>query len=389
MTVPHKFGETTIEAEPERVVSVGYTEHDVLLQLGVVPVGVTDWYGDQPFATWPWAQELLGDAEPEVLSLTDGFEYEKIAALEPDLIIGTNAGMTEKDYELLSAIAPTVTSVEGSTQYFSSWSDQTLQIARAFGREADGQQLIDDVDAAHAEVAAEHPEYAELSAVFSQGGPYDGILYVYPDGLSTDFLTDLGFQYLQGLEEYAPEAGSQAEISAENVDLIEADVVVFATESQEHVRRAPGLGHDLAAPGGHGEPRGLHRRDARRGDLLRHAAQPGVRPGAAGADDRARLEGRGAARVPVVSLLQSTSRPENGRVTDYNDIPVEDDGIKLGQFLKLADLVESGAQAKQVLAGGVVRVNGDVETRRGRQLERGDVVSLGANSARVGGERDW
>ena len=71
------------------------------------------------------------------------------------------------------------------------------------------------------------------------------------------------------------------------------------------------------------------------------------------------------------------------------NVPIEDSSIKLGQFLKLADLVESGAQAKQVLAGGVVRVNGDVETRRGRQLERGDVVNLGAKSARVGGERDW
>ncbi len=76
-------------------------------------------------------------------------------------------------------------------------------------------------------------------------------------------------------------------------------------------------------------------------------------------------------------------------MSDYNDIPVEEDGIKLGQFLKLADLVESGSEAKQVLAGGVVRVNGDVETRRGRQLERGDIVNLGAKSARVGGEREW
>lgn len=76
-------------------------------------------------------------------------------------------------------------------------------------------------------------------------------------------------------------------------------------------------------------------------------------------------------------------------MTEYNDIPVDEDGIKLGQFLKLADLVDSGSEAKQVLAGGVVRVNGDVETRRGRTLERGDVVSLGANSARVGGEREW
>lgn len=233
VTVEHRFGETTVASEPERVVSVGYTEQDTLLQLGVVPVGVTEWYGEQPFATWPWAQELLGDAEPEVLSLTDGFEYEKIAALQPDLIIGTNAGMTKKDYDLLTAIAPTITSVEGSTQWFSSWSDQVLQIARALGREADGQALVDEVDEAHAQVAAAHPEYADLTAVFSQGGPYDDIMYVYPEGLSTDFLTDLGFQYKEGLEEYAPEVGVQAEISAENVDLIEADVVVFATESQE------------------------------------------------------------------------------------------------------------------------------------------------------------
>ena len=76
-------------------------------------------------------------------------------------------------------------------------------------------------------------------------------------------------------------------------------------------------------------------------------------------------------------------------VSEMNDVPIDDEGIKLGQFLKLANLVESGSEAKQVLAGGVVRVNGDIETRRGRQLERGDVVSLGANSARVGGEREW
>ncbi len=113
-TVPHKFGETVVPEAPERVVSVGLTEQDTLLQLGVMPVAVTEWYGEQPHATWPWAHDLLGDAEPEVLSQSDGIEFEKIAALEPDLIVGTNAGLTEKDYELLSAIAPTVTSVEGS-----------------------------------------------------------------------------------------------------------------------------------------------------------------------------------------------------------------------------------------------------------------------------------
>jgi ribosome-associated protein len=66
------------------------------------------------------------------------------------------------------------------------------------------------------------------------------------------------------------------------------------------------------------------------------------------------------------------------------DVPIREDSIRLGQFLKLADLVDSGADAKAVLAQGVVSVNGEPEGRRGRQLRKGDVVTLGERSARVG-----
>lgn len=65
------------------------------------------------------------------------------------------------------------------------------------------------------------------------------------------------------------------------------------------------------------------------------------------------------------------------------DVPIRDESIRLGQFLKLANLVESGADAKPVIAAGEVTVNGEVETRRGRQLTRGDVVVLGPQAARV------
>ena len=65
------------------------------------------------------------------------------------------------------------------------------------------------------------------------------------------------------------------------------------------------------------------------------------------------------------------------------DVPIADESIRLGQFLKLANLVESGAEAKPLIASGLVRVNDEVETRRGRQLAPGDVVSLAAHSARV------
>ena len=66
-----------------------------------------------------------------------------------------------------------------------------------------------------------------------------------------------------------------------------------------------------------------------------------------------------------------------------DDVPIRDDSIRLGQFLKLANLIETGSDAKVVTADGLVQVNGEVETRRGRQLVVGDVVTLGPGSARV------
>ena len=64
-------------------------------------------------------------------------------------------------------------------------------------------------------------------------------------------------------------------------------------------------------------------------------------------------------------------------------MPIRDESIRLGQFLKLANLIDSGADAKAVIADGVVSVNGEVDTRRGRQLRPGDVVVVAGRSARV------
>jgi ribosome-associated protein len=58
------------------------------------------------------------------------------------------------------------------------------------------------------------------------------------------------------------------------------------------------------------------------------------------------------------------------------EIPISSDGIRLGQFLKLADAVEVGSDVKLLLAEGTVEVNGETENRRGRQLVRGDVITL-------------
>lgn len=68
---------------------------------------------------------------------------------------------------------------------------------------------------------------------------------------------------------------------------------------------------------------------------------------------------------------------------DAFEVPIRDESIRLGQFLKLASLIESGAEAKEVIADGLVSVNGEVEVRRGRQLHAGDLVEIAGASARV------
>ena len=108
VTVKHQFGETKIATPPKRVVSAGFTEQDDLLAVGVVPIAVTNWWGDQPFGVWPWARQKLGSAQPAVLSLDNGLEFDKIAALKPDLIVATNAGVDRDSYNRLSSIAPTI-----------------------------------------------------------------------------------------------------------------------------------------------------------------------------------------------------------------------------------------------------------------------------------------
>jgi iron complex transport system substrate-binding protein len=232
VSVEHALGTTLIDTEPQRVVTVGVTEHDTVLAVGMTPVGVTEWYGDQPDATWPWAQDELGDAEPVVLHTTDGLEYERIVALEPDLIIGTNAGLDPQQYEQLSQIAPTIAHPTGAPLYFSPWDDQARLIGQALGKVDEMDVVIADIDAQFAAAAAAHPEFEGTRIVFLQNAFYDGSAIAYQEGLSTEFLTDLGFIIPSEIDEFATEG--QAYIPLERLDVLDTgDVLLWATEAPD------------------------------------------------------------------------------------------------------------------------------------------------------------
>ncbi|MCG2620433.1 RNA-binding S4 domain-containing protein [Arthrobacter sp. I2-34] len=68
---------------------------------------------------------------------------------------------------------------------------------------------------------------------------------------------------------------------------------------------------------------------------------------------------------------------------DIDDVPIRDEMIRLGQLLKLASLAEDGTEAKELIENGLVKVNGEIETRRGRQLHDGDTVSVNRRTVRI------
>ncbi|BDG61874.1 RNA-binding S4 domain-containing protein [Caldinitratiruptor microaerophilus] len=83
----------------------------------------------------------------------------------------------------------------------------------------------------------------------------------------------------------------------------------------------------------------------------------------------------------------SPSEGSGGRRVE--PVPVRGPYILLGEFLKRVGAVPTGGQAKRIIQAGMVRVNGEVETRRGRKLRPGDVVAIeGGGSWRVAGQGD-
>lgn len=230
VSVSHRHGTTEIAEKPERVVTVGLTDHDTVLALGVTPVAVTDWYGDQPHGVWPWAQDELGDAEPTVLP-SDELAYEEIAAADPDLILGVDSDLTEKEHQRLSQIAPTVAQSADHPDFGTPWQEKTRVIGTALGATDEAEKLVDDVEAQFAAAREAHPEFDGQTAVIALTGE-EGNQYPYgPQDSRARFMQALGFELSPEIAELAGDEFFTT-ISAERFDLLNGDVLVWIPQTQ-------------------------------------------------------------------------------------------------------------------------------------------------------------
>jgi iron complex transport system substrate-binding protein len=234
VTIEHAFGETTIDASPERVATVAWANHEVPLALGIVPVGMAKatWGDDDNDGVLPWDEDRLaelGAETPVLFDETDGIDFEAVADTQPDVILASYSGLTQEEYDTLSKIAPVVAYPE--TAWGTSYEDMIRLSSLALGLADEGDALIDDLHAEVDAALAEHPELADATVLFSFIDPND----LSQIGFYTSHDTRPGFLESIGLptpaiveQETAGTDGFYVTVSAEQADQF-ADVDVFVT----------------------------------------------------------------------------------------------------------------------------------------------------------------
>ncbi|MCP2637039.1 iron-siderophore ABC transporter substrate-binding protein [Microbacterium sp. HD4P20] len=234
VTIEHAFGETTIEAQPERVATVSWSNQEVPIALGVVPVGMAEvtWGDDDADGVLPWVEEKLeelGAETPVLFDETDGIDFEAVADTQPDVILAAYSGLTQEEYDTLSKIAPVVAYPE--VAWGTSYEDMIRLNATALGLGDEGEALIEELQAEVETALAQHPALAESTVLFSYIDPSDFSQVGFYTSLDTrpGFLTSLGLpEPAVVTEESEGNDAFFAEISAEEADRF-ADVDVFVT----------------------------------------------------------------------------------------------------------------------------------------------------------------
>lgn len=231
VTIEHEFGSTVIEEEPERIVTLGVTDADPVLALGLVPVGNTG-YTFYESGLGPWTDDLVGDAELTRIDSDSEPNVEQIANLAPDLIIGVSAGFDEGVYETLSQIAPVVARPAGSTAYTVPRDEATEIIATALGRPEEGAALNEATDTLLSQTREDHPEFEGLegTAVLPYEGKYGAYL---PGDARGRFLVSLGFEVPEAITEQDTGESFFVELSTERVDMMDGDLLLVMSDDED------------------------------------------------------------------------------------------------------------------------------------------------------------
>jgi iron complex transport system substrate-binding protein len=228
VSVEHRYGATEVPVRPERIVSLDTQWTDVLLALDTTPVGSLA--EAQVEGELPWRGDRLDGVTS--IEATDSLPYEEIAELRPDLIVVTHLATDQADYETLSDIAPTIPIL--SANQVDSWQDIARTAGTFLDASDEAEALIEEVDGAVREVADELPGLEGKTFALVNFVPSDAFYVVADpeDGANVVF-DQLGLELPPRLLEAADDVSGRVELSLEQAELLDSDVLVLFTNGGE------------------------------------------------------------------------------------------------------------------------------------------------------------
>lgn len=252
-TVSTKFGDVEIKEEPKKVVALGWGDAETAMALGVQPVAQSDWLNLGDEGLGPWVDKGY-DKAPEKISTSEP-EYEKIAELEPDIILDTKAKGDQERYDKLSEIAPTVgVPDEAADSFLTGPDDQVKMIAQALGKTDEGDKIVQDRQDRADKIKSDHPEWEgkTLSAV---GASKTWGVFL-PGSVRVDPLMQLGFKLNDKIAAAEPGAnGFSVSLTDETLGDADADLVLAypISKTEDDIKNSGAWNRLPAVENGHAE----------------------------------------------------------------------------------------------------------------------------------------
>lgn len=232
VSVEHIYGKTEIPSEPKRIATVDWVNADVVLALGVVPVGMAmDKWGNNEQGSTPWKDAKLtelgaplgSDKAPVQYDETDGANFTEIAKLSPDLIVAAYSGLTEEQYTKLSKIAPVIGPIE--PKYTTSWQQATTAVGKALGKDEQAATIVSDLEAKLASAGTAHPVFKDTTFIAGNLEPAKGGINMYGGGDNRPrFLTSLGMTQAPIVDANTPKDNFYINWSAERANELDSDI---------------------------------------------------------------------------------------------------------------------------------------------------------------------
>ncbi|MFJ8748461.1 iron-siderophore ABC transporter substrate-binding protein [Streptomyces sp. NPDC102441] len=240
VSIKSTLGTAEITEKPERIVTLGQGSAETAIALGQTPVGMESYeWGSDKTGYLPWIHEAVeksGDKLPKQFTGGEEIDFEAIMELEPDVILAPWSGVTQKQYDVLKDIAPTVAYPDQA--WSTDWDQQIDIIGKALGRTDDAEGLKDTIEKQLADAAATRPDYKNVtfSYIYTTG---PGTLGVFkPEEQRVKMVSSLGLTVDPVVNSFKETEGTDsALIGLENAGKLKDSDLVFTFYSDDKTRK--------------------------------------------------------------------------------------------------------------------------------------------------------